>query len=90
MTWEMCQLFNFFMGIYQKPKFYSNSLSLTAILFIELDSIGNIIKKVSIKSDTIICVSGFGSFIYTHDSGYCFVGNLHTTINKYHYFFGTG
>ena len=66
--------------------FYSNSLSLTAILFIELDSIGNIIKKVSIKSDTIICVSGFGSFIHTHDSGYCFVGNLHTTINKYHYF----
>ena len=66
--------------------FYSSNLSLTAILFIELDSIGNIIKKVSIKSDTIICVSGFGSFIHTHDSGYCYVGNLHTTTNKYHYF----
>ncbi len=64
----------------------NSSTELSTIMFIILDSIGNITKIVSIKSDTITCVSGYGAFIHTHDSGYCFVGNVHTYTNKYHYF----
>jgi len=66
---------------------YKTSIGPENLMFLELDSIGNIIKEVSLNPDsTTAYVSGFGSFIHTHDSGYCYVGNMHTSVNKYHYF----
>jgi len=64
----------------------NNSSNWGALMFIELDSIGNIIKKASFKPDLSAFTSGFGSFIHTHDSGYCSVVNLNCSTNYYHYF----
>ncbi len=59
--------------------------SLYTLMFLVLDTTGNITKEVAFKPDSSGYVSGFGSFIHTHDSGYCYVGNLNYSSNFYHY-----
>ena len=60
--------------------------SLNRLLFIELDSVGNEIRVIRFLQDTIDYYTSFGTFVHTHDGGYCFAGDIHTPINMYHYF----
>ena len=54
------------------------------LMFLKLDSLGNITKKTSITKDSIFYPSGYGSLIKTHDNGYCYAGEMYAPILFYH------
>ena len=50
--------------------------TLSRVMFIEIDSIGNIKKIITLGNDTLNFYCGLGSLIQTQDNGYCFAGDV--------------
>ncbi len=59
--------------------------SIQRLIFIEIDSIGNLNKIVKINRDSVFYYSGFGTLINTHDSGYCYINVIQTPSKMLHF-----